>query len=132
MADDDPFPFGTGEAREGTDHEVAAENKARDVEGELLERQESPADRMKERVDELEHADAPREVAVPFWTAVIFADVGVLLVVLGPLVAYFRDQVVAGAVITLAGVYFLYRTYATYREFRRANREDGNGSGEDD
>lgn len=124
MGDDDPFPFGVGEDPEGADPEADAEGKARDIEGELLDRQASPADRIASKVDELEATDTPKEVAVPFWTAVIFADVGVLLVVLGPLVAYFRGQLVAGAVLTLAGVYALFRTYATYREFKRRSADD--------
>jgi hypothetical protein len=121
VADDDPFPFGVGEDRAGAEREKAVEGTARDVEAELLDRQESPADRLAERVDQLENADPPKEVAVPFWTAVIFADVGILLLVLGPLLAYFRGMVLPGAAITLAGAYALYRTYDTYREFRQSD-----------
>lgn len=115
----DPFDPSIGEDQEGPDPGAEAEGMARDLESELLERQESPEERISQRVAELSTVDISNDVAVPFWAAVVYANVGLLLVSLGPMLAYFRGQVVVGGTLVLVGLVALYRTYTTYRAFER-------------
>lgn len=131
MADDtDPLDPGVGADGEGQDPGTEAENRARDLEGELLDRQESPEDRINQRVEELSTLDISNDVAVPFWAAVVYANAGLFLISLGPLLAYFRGQTLVGGAMVVAGLLALWRTYSTVRTFRRERarrNDDGDG-----
>ncbi|MFC7226664.1 hypothetical protein N0B31_04555 [Salinirubellus salinus] len=65
--------------------------------------------------------DAPRDVANAFWAAVIFANVGLLGVSLGPMLWYFEGMAQLGGGIFLVGVVALGMTYRRYYAFM--NRE---------
>lgn len=117
MGDDsDPFDLGVDEEY---DPGAEAERRARDMETELLERHETPESRVAQRAAELSSAEVSTDVSVPFWAAVVYANVGLLLVTLGPMLAYFRGQVGVGGAMTVGGLFALYRTYTMYREFAR-------------
>lgn len=129
MLDDDPFDPDSVDDESQTDPGAIAEGKARDMEAELLSRHESPEKRLDERLEQLASNEASSSVSVPFWAAAIFANVGLLLISLGPMVAYFRGQYVVGAVLTVAGCFALYRTYTTYRSFRAQKEAEANEDG---
>jgi hypothetical protein len=59
-----------------------------------------------------------------FWTAVVLANVGVAGATIGPLVAYFRGELLVGAGAFALGALALGRTYLTVREFRAASDGD--------
>jgi hypothetical protein len=61
--------------------------------------------------------DVPPELAKAFWAAVIFANVGLLGVSLGPMLIFFEGRIDAGLVSFLVGVLglaFAYRRYHGY------------------
>ena len=116
---DDSDPFDLGVEAEGDDPGAEAEGRARDMEAELLDRHEGPESGVARRAAELSSVEVSNDVSVPFWAAVVYANVGLLLVAVGPLLAYFRGHVVVGGGLTLVGLFALYRTYTTYRAFER-------------
>ena len=71
--------------------------------------------------------DVPPELAKAFWAAVIFANVGLLGVSLGPMLIFFEGRVDAGLVSFLIGVLGLVFAYRRYHGYM--NRDD---DGEDD
>lgn len=72
------------------------------------------------------------ELAKAFWSAVLFANVGLLGVSLGPMLAYFEGRTDLGLAVFLVGVLglaFAYRRYHGY--MNRDEGDDGDGDGED-
>ena len=70
--------------------------------------------------------DVPPELAKAFWSAVLFANVGLLGVSLGPMLIVFDGRVEAGLASLLVGVLglvFAYRRYHGY--MNRDDREEG-------
>lgn len=69
-------------------------------------------------------ADVDPETAKAFWSCVVLANVGLLLVSLGPMLAFFRGMVRVGAVLTVVGVLAFVRTYYRYRSYVESRRAD--------
>jgi hypothetical protein len=124
--------LGTESEKRGTDLGPAA----RDFEAELAERRRerfgaTAADVDAEESDELleppesEAVEVDTETARAFWAAVVFVNVGLFLLVLGPLLAYFRGRTVVGAAVVLAAAVAFYRAWSVYRTF------DADESGEE-
>jgi hypothetical protein len=110
--------------------------------------EEDPEDRWPDPETELPNVPRAPEVQVPepptpeseaspelrraFWAAVLFANVGLAGVALGPMLAYFRGQVALGAGVFALGVLALGRTYVEYRGVREGAfdeaSDDGDGS----
>jgi hypothetical protein len=70
-------------------------------------------------VDPSETPDTPQAQAQAkaFWLAVVYANVGLGGVTVGPLVAVFRDMWLVGVAAFLVGLFALGRTYQIYRRF---------------
>lgn len=62
-----------------------------------------------------------------FWSAVLLADVGLFGVVIGPMIWYFRGQMLLGGGMFLVGAIALARTYRIQRNYRR-DRADADES----
>jgi hypothetical protein len=95
-------------------------------------------------VDPSETPDTPQvqAQAKAFWLAVVYANVGLGGVTVGPLVTVFRDMWLVGAAAFLVGLFALGRTYQIYRRFDEHDWETdelaadeatgaGSGTGED-
>lgn len=65
------------------------------------------------------------ETATAFWAAVIYVNVGLLLVALGPMLAVFRGRVQVGAGLLVLGSFALYRAYTVYRGYTAADDTEG-------
>jgi hypothetical protein len=79
-------------------------------------------------------ADVDPDVRQAFWRAVVLANVGVAGVTVGPLVAYFRDELLIGAGFVAVGALALARTYRTVRAFQASAADraaDGEGGAAD-
>ncbi|WP_396610322.1 hypothetical protein ACH9L7_08670 [Haloferax sp. S1W] len=63
-------------------------------------------------------ADVDPEQARMFWASVILANVGLAGISLGPMLIYFRGQMLVGGGVTLLGVVALARMYTMYREYQ--------------
>lgn len=116
--------------------------------------EEDPEDRWPDPETELPRVPRAPEVQVPepptpeseaspelrraFWAAVLFANVGLAGVALGPMLAYFRGQLALGAGVFALGVLALGRTYLEYRGVREgavdgaSDDADGDGDGDGD
>ena len=70
------------------------------------------------------------EVARLFWAAVVYANVAVAGVTVGPLLVAFRDQLTVGAIAIAVGLLAFYRTYDLYRTYRE--RIVGGDASDDD
>lgn len=70
-----------------------------------------------ERRDEAAEADVDGETATAFWAAVVYVNVGLLLVALGPMLALFRGRVQVGALLVVLGGFALYRASTVYRSY---------------
>jgi len=71
--------------------------------------------------------EMPPELAKAFWAAVVFANVGLLGVSLGPMLIFFEGRVDAGLASFLIGVLgflFAYRRYHGYMNRDGADEED--------
>ena len=75
-------------------------------------------------------SEASPELQRAFWAAVLFANVGLAGVALGPMLAYFRGQVALGAGVFALGVLALARTYLEYRGVRDGAVGEGNDDGD--
>lgn len=80
---------------------------------------ENPADRLPDP------SEVDKEVRDAFWTAVLWMDIALPCLVLGPVYVFLGGSVQIGGVITLAGVLASFRLYQTVRAFRQ--RRDGEG-----
>lgn len=80
-------------------------------------------------VDVPDAGDADPEVRRAFWAAVVMANVALLLVSLGPMLAVFRGQWRLGGALFAVGVIVFYRLYRHYRSFAA---DDGGDDGTDD
>ncbi|WP_224332401.1 DUF7322 domain-containing protein [Haloprofundus halobius] len=69
-------------------------------------------------------SEADPEVATAFWVSVLFANVAVGALALGPMLIYFRGQWRLGGGLVVVGVLIALRTYQRYRQFRE-NRNEG-------
>ena len=88
-----------------------------------------------ERRDEAAEVNVDGETATAFWAAVIYVNVGLMLVAIGPMLAVFRGRVQVGALLVVLGSFALYRAYTVYRSYTAASDEEGEadeGSGADD
>lgn len=93
---------------------AAQEDDGEDLlEGDLLERRDEAADMV---VD--------NETAYAFWAAVIYVNVGLLLVTLGPMLLFFRGRTQVGGVMVVLGGFALYRAYTVYQGYAA---DDGAG-----
>jgi len=73
-------------------------------------------------VTDYANKDVPTDVANAFWAAVLFANVGLIGVTLGPMLWYFRGWTDVGGGLTLTGVLAILMTYRRYYAFM--NRKD--------
>lgn len=89
------------------------------------ERELSTADAVDVPTVDPPDAEPSREVKVSFWAAVLFANLGLLLVSVGPMIAYFLGRPTLGGGILLAGTVALWRVYRIYRSFSRDEAADG-------
>ena len=69
-------------------------------------------------------AEIDAEVARLFWAAVVYANVAVAGVTIGPLLVAFRGQLTVGGVAIAVGLLALYRTYDLYRTYRERTVDD--------
>jgi hypothetical protein len=92
---------------------AAAEDENDDLlEGGLLERRDEVAD-----------VDVDGETATAFWAAVIYVNVGLLLVSLGPMLAFFRGRTQVGGLLVVLGSFALYRAYTVYESYSAPESE---------
>lgn len=121
---DDP---GTESEKRGTD----LGPETRDFEAELAERRHerfgAAAADVPEDAEGDEELLAPpdsdavevdSETARAFWAAVVYVNVGLFLLVLGPLLAYFRGRTLIGAFALAGALFTLYRAWTVYEAFR--------------
>lgn len=124
MSDDDPverFVEDTFDGVDEDDGEVSVPApKARDMEAELRERTGVSAN------PDTEDLEVDADVATPFWAAVLYVNVGILLLAVGPLLYVARGQGLVSLALVGAGVALLFRAYLVYRNFR-AEREAEEG-----
>jgi len=80
----------------------------------------------------LAERDVPSDVANAFWAAVIFANVGLLGVSLGPMLWYFEGMVQLGGGILLVGLVALGMTYRRYYSFMNRERADDGADVDDE
>ncbi|MFB6126341.1 MAG: hypothetical protein ABEJ79_03455 [Halolamina sp.] len=95
----------------------------------------SPADELasvpEPSVPDTDEVDA--ETRTTFWASVLLANGAVLLVSLGPMLAFFRGQTLLGGGLFVAGCLLFARLYVYYRSFRSDDEaSDGDGSDADD
>lgn len=64
-----------------------------------------------------------RDTMVSFWAAVIYANVGLFLVAVGPMLWYFRGQATLGAAMVVIGSLAFVRVYTVYRAYIRRREE---------
>ncbi|KAB1192097.1 hypothetical protein GJR96_01035 [Haloferax sp. MBLA0076] len=81
-------------------------------------------------------ADVDPEVSRIFWASVVLANIGLAGLALGPMLVYFRGQVLIGGGVTLLGIGALVRVYYMYQEYKEtdwaSDDEDSNASSDDD
>lgn len=63
-----------------------------------------------------------------FWAAVVFVNVGLLGVALGPMLVLFEGRTDAGVAAFLVGVLSLVFAYRRYRSYKDRNGERGTGA----
>ncbi|KAB1189070.1 MULTISPECIES: hypothetical protein [Haloferax] len=63
-------------------------------------------------------ADIDPELSRLFWASVLLANVGVAGITLGPMLVYFRGQLLIGAGVTALGIGALVRVYSMYQEYK--------------
>ena len=76
-----------------------------------------------ERRDEVADVDVDGETATAFWAAVIYVNVGLLLVSLGPMLAFFRGRTQVGGLLVVLGSFALYRAYTVYESYSASDDE---------
>ncbi|MFB6119053.1 hypothetical protein [Halosegnis sp.] len=64
-----------------------------------------------------EDVSVDEETARAFWSAVVLANVGLFAGALGPMLAYFRGQLLVGTAVFLVGAVALARTYRIARDY---------------
>ncbi|MEF8840529.1 MAG: hypothetical protein V5A62_02730 [Haloarculaceae archaeon] len=72
-----------------------------------------------------EDVEIPAELAKAFWAAVVFANVGLFAVSLGPMLVYFEGTTDVGLAVFLIGVLSLVFAYRRYHGY--VHRNDGGG-----
>ena len=72
---------------------------------------------MLEQRDRVAEISADSETATAFWGAVIYLNVGLLLITLGPMLLFFRGRTQIGPLLMVLGGFALYRAYAVYQEY---------------
>jgi hypothetical protein len=80
---------------------------------------------------ELTEVDVDPETARAFWTTLLYVNVGLLLVALGPMLAVFRGRGQVGSVLAVLGAVALSRAYTVYRGYT-TDGEAATGSGTSD
>jgi hypothetical protein len=85
---------------------------------------ENPADRLPDP------SEVDKEVKDSFWTAVLWMDIALPCLVLGPIYILLGGSTQIGGAITLAGVLASFRLYQTVRAFEQ--RRDETADGDDD
>ncbi|MFB6220392.1 MAG: hypothetical protein ABEH90_03040 [Halolamina sp.] len=93
------------------DVERRGEADAAEGDGELLTPPESDA------------VEVDDETARAFWATVVYVNVGLFLLVLGPLLAYFRGRTLIGAAAAVIAAFAFYRSWTIYRAFRSDDGE---------
>ena len=76
--------------------------------------------------------DASPELLKAFWSAVLFANVGLLGVSLGPMLAYFEGRTEVGLAVFLIGVLGLVFAYRRYHGYMNRDERDGEGGDAED
>lgn len=119
MSDDDPvesFVEGSVEPF-GDESDDASAPETRDMEAELRERTgANPAE-----PEDLTDVDS--ETATAFWAAVIYVNLGILLIAVGPVVYALRGRVLVSAALIVAGIGVLLRAVMVYRKFDARNED---------
>ena len=82
-----------------------------------------------ERRDEVADVDVDGETATAFWAAVIYVNVGLLLVSLGPMLAFFRGRTQVGGLLVVLGSFALYRAYTVYESYSASDDETPSDEG---
>ncbi|KTG21921.1 DUF7322 domain-containing protein [Haloferax profundi] len=81
-------------------------------------------------------ADVDPEVSRLFWASVVLANIGLAGLALGPMLVYFRGQVLIGGGVTLLGIGALVRVYYMYKEYEEtdwsSDDEDAKASSDDE
>ncbi|WP_416839042.1 hypothetical protein [Haloferax sp. DFSO52] len=76
--------------------------------------------------------DVDPEVSRLFWASVIFANIGLAGVTVGPMLIYFRGDVMLGLALMLFGVGAFVRVYQTYQKFQNRERPDDEADSAED
>lgn len=74
---------------------------------------ENPADRLPDP------SEVDREIKSAFWTAVVWMNIALAALILGPLYAFIRGGTTVGGVVTVVGILAAFRLYQTIRAFRQ-------------
>jgi hypothetical protein len=82
---------------------------------------ENPADRLPD------YDEVDREIKSAFWTAVLWMNLAIGCLVLGPLYVLIQGGTRLGGIVTLVGVLSAFRLYQTIRAFKQRNDDDGDG-----
>jgi hypothetical protein len=69
--------------------------------------------------------EVSNEVAFAFWSVVLLVNVGLFVVSLGPMLAFFEGRWKLGGGLTAVGVFAFVHAYRRYRRFQR--EQDGEG-----
>lgn len=72
--------------------------------------------------------DPSPAVRTAFWKAVLVVNYAVLAVCLGPMLAYFRGQILLGTGAFASGLLAFGYALLIYRGFRRRDRDDDRGN----
>lgn len=130
MSDDDPVERFVDRTFDGEDDENESGvsiPKARDMEAELRDRTGVGGD-----VD-AEAMDVDSETATAFWAAVVYVNLGILLLAVGPTLYAIRGMPLVSAALVVVGGYALYRAYSVYRRFEAGRDDDAEvADGSDD
>lgn len=77
----------------------------------------------------LGESDAAPRIKKTFWASVIFANLALFGLTVGPMVLFFREDLTLGGVLLAVGAFSAFRTWSTYVSFR--DREEADDAGTD-
>jgi hypothetical protein len=87
---------------------------------------------MLEQRDRVANISVDGETATAFWAAVVYLNVGLLLVAVGPMLLFFRGRTQVGPLLMAVGVFALYRAYGVYQEYTAPGEEEDEEDGDED
>ena len=124
---------GHGDAeRKGDDLAPETRDLAAEVTPAVAESDDDPVDGIEDSLegdlleshDEAVAADVDGETATAFWAAVVYVNVGLLLVALGPMLVVFRGRTQVGLLLVGLGGFAIYRAYNVYLGYAAEDATD--------